>query len=510
MDRAQVGVEASLYFLASIGNLFLAILVVFRSRRAVGALPISLLCLSLFLWDMGECMTRLAEPTERRWKYLALIGSSMAPAFLLHFVIEFCRRKKPLWKWMAAFYAITIAFTLSTAGALVSDWFRLWVDGTAWNLLYLAALFPFLLVSFVLVHRRRREVQTVVERNAINFVLLGIAVGAFTGLADLVNFLHRPIPFVGHVGSLACTVILAAAIFKHQLLESETPVRRAALILAIAAAAVALNVWLFLQVRPQGGPAILGIAVVTVAVLAVYRLLLLNWYEAAERRRRLALIGTMAAGVAHEIKNPLASIKGAAQLVQRDLEGRQIVDGPAEYLKLVVGEVDRLNGVIEDFLSFARPREPRFQDVSLNEIVEGVLKLQETALPPGVELRRELDANLPVVSADAELLKQALINVLQNAVEACGEKGAVTVRTRSLPEAMRWYEVIEVEDTGPGVPLDDMERVFQPFHTTKTRGTGLGLAIAARVLDAHKGLIAVENVLPRGARFSFHIPRRRL
>jgi signal transduction histidine kinase len=175
-----------------------------------------------------------------------------------------------------------------------------------------------------------------------------------------------------------------------------------------------------------------------------------------------------------------------------------------------VGEVDRLNGVIEDFLSYARPREPRRKDTSLNELVEDVLKLQRTALPPGVEMRAELDPTLPVVHVDPELLKQSLINVLKNAVDAVAPQGTIIVRTRGMDGALRTYEVVEVEDTGPGVPAGDLERIFQPFYTTKTRGTGLGLAIAARVLEAHDGQIAAENVSPHGAKFSFHIPRRRL
>lgn len=503
-------IEALLYFLASIGNLFLAMLVIFRARRAPGALPIALLCLALFLWDIGECLYRMSGKDVWEWKSLALIGSSMAPAFLFHFVVVFCRREAGLRRWVGFLYAVTAAFTISTTAALFSDTFRDFVKGELWNLAYLGALFPFLLWSFVLVARRQREVNSVIERNALNFVAVGIAVGAFTGLADLTVMLGSPLPFLGHLGSLAVTIILAVAIFRHRLLQSDTPARRTMILLLLAAAAVFINVWMVLRIKPEGGPAVLGIGVVTVAALALYRLLLLSWAETAERRKRLALVGTMAAGVAHEIKNPLASIKGAAQVVQKELESGRGGDGAREYLKLVVDEVDRLNGVIEDFLSYARPREPRFQDVAINDLVETVVKLQRTSAPAGVELRTELEPTLPVVKADPELLRQALLNVLKNAIEAAGERGRVTVRTKSIPEALRWYEVVEVEDSGPGISADDFEKIFQPFYTTKTRGTGLGLAIAARALEAHDGQVSVENVPPHGAKFSFHIPRRRL
>ncbi|MBI2931808.1 MAG: hypothetical protein HYY16_09165 [Planctomycetes bacterium] len=506
MDRT--GVEASLFFLASIGNLFLAMFVGFRAYQSRGRLPIALLCVSLFLWDICEGLQRTI-PEARPWRYLALVGSSLAPAFLWHFVVVFCRRERAMGKWVVALYTATAPFALSTAGAIASPWLQSFVDGVAWNLAYLFALFPFLVWSAFVVSARRREVRSELERNALNFVVVGIAIGTLTGMADLVVILGSPLPFLGHIGSLACTIILAAAIFRHGLLESETPVRHALLLLAVAIGAVLFNMWLFRRVKPEGGPTLLAIGVVTVVGFVLYRQVLVRWYERSERRRRLALVGTMAAGVAHEIKNPLASIKGATQLVQRELEDKAVGDGARDYLKLVVGEVDRLNGVIEDFLSFARPREPRFKDVSLNELVEGVLTLQGAALPPGVEVRRELDPMLPSIQADPELLKQALLNVLKNAVDAVGDKGLVTVRTRSMPKTLSHYEVIEVEDSGPGISPDDLDRIFQPFYTTKTRGTGLGLAIAARVLEAHDGQIAVENVRPRGAKFSFHIPHRR-
>ncbi len=501
-------VEAALYLVASVGNLFLAMLVVSRARRAMGALPIALLCLALFLWDMGEGMSRVQN--EPRWKYLALIGSSMAPAFLMHFAIVFCRRQKELWGWMLALYAVTAVFTLATAGAFLQASLRLFVDREWWNISYLVALFPFLVWSLLIVVRRKREVDSLIERNALNFVIAGIAVGSLTGMADLLRVLGSPLPYLGHVGSLACAVILAIAIFRHRMLEGETPLRRAMILLALAAAAVLVNVYLWARINAESGPAFIGIAVVTVAVLALYRLLVLNWAEEAERRKRLALVGTMATGVAHEIKNPLASIKGAAQLVQRELEGKPDANGAVEYLKLVVGEVDRLNGVIEDFLAYARPHEPRRRDVALNELVEDVLKLQRTALPAGVTLETKLDPALPIVSADPELLKQSVINVLKNAIDAVSGSGTITVRTGSLDGALRSYGLIEIQDSGPGVPMEDIERIFEPFYTTKTRGTGLGLAIASRVLEAHDGQIAVENVEPHGAKFSFHIPRARL
>ncbi len=500
--------ESILYFLASIGNLFLANVVIFRARRARGALPIAFLCISLFLWDMGEGIFLLTE--EKRWHHIRLIGSSMAPAFLWHFVLVFARREISHRKWMIFLYAATAIFTLSTAGSLFIGWLGRFVDGREWNLTYLLVLFPFLVWSFLLVRGRMRELDRPVERNALAFVAVGIAMGALTGFTDLTHILWEPIPRMGYVGSVLCTTVLAIAILRHRLLEQQSPLRRFFVVLLLAASAVVVYVVLSRSIPERYYPLLVFGAVTIVTLLALYRMVFLRLYEQGMRRKQLALIGTMAAGVAHEIKNPLAAIKGSAQFVQKDLEGLEGRDEAREYLKLLVGEVDRLNGVIESFLAYARPLEPKRQDVTLHAFLADVVKFQSTSLPPNVRVETFLDPEIPPISADPNLLTNAVTNVLRNAVEVMPDGGTITVSTRTVTTALRTWAVIEVADTGPGIPREVMERIFQPFFTTKTKGTGLGLAITQRIIESHGGEIGVENVLPRGCRFTFLLPVRSL
>src|SRR5258706_7399700 len=204
-----------LYFVASAGNLCLANLVAFRARRARGALPIALLCVSLFLWDFGQGY--FLRHHEHYWSVFRLLGSSMVPAFLWHFVLVFTGRDRSLRVWLVLVYAASAVFTFGTAGAFVSPRLDDLVSGHVWNLLYLAVFFPFFLLSFRLVSLRRREVQTAVERNAANFVAFGIAVAVVMGFTELV---HRFWPWVyplGHVGSVLCALVLAVAILRHRL-----------------------------------------------------------------------------------------------------------------------------------------------------------------------------------------------------------------------------------------------------------------------------------------------------
>ena len=503
-------VTSLLYFVASVGNLFLANVVIFRARRARGALPITLLCVALFLWDMGEGFFELGGGVDWRWRHIRLIGSSMAPAYLWHFVLVFTHRETSMRKWMIALYAATAVFTLTTAGALFFGSFQAFVDRPIWNVTYLVVLFPFLIWSFFLVQGRMREVDRPVERNALAFVAVGIALGALTGFTDLTNILWDRIPKLGYVGSVLCTTVLAIAILRHKLLEQQAPVRKFALWLLLAASAVVVFAALSKTLPEKYDPLLVFGAVGIVAVLALYRMVFLRLYEQGDRRKRLALIGTMAAGVAHEIKNPLAAIKGAAQFVQKELE----TDGPKaeakEYLKLLVGEVDRLNGVIESFLTYARPLEPRRQDVALQALLEEIVKFQSTSLPANVKVQTFFDPEVPPVWADPDLLKHAVMNVFRNAVEMMPDGGTITISTRTVTSPLRSYAAVEIADTGPGIPREVMERLFQPFFTTKTKGTGLGLAIALRIIESHGGEIGVENVFPHGCRFTFHLPLRSL
>jgi two-component system nitrogen regulation sensor histidine kinase GlnL len=247
-------------------------------------------------------------------------------------------------------------------------------------------------------------------------------------------------------------------------------------------------------------------AVVLTALLIVWRTVFIRLSEDAARRQRLALIGTMAAGVAHEIRNPLASIKGAAQFVQKDLEGTPGKEDAKEYLTLLVGEVDRLNGVVESFLTFARPMDPRRQEVALDSFLRDLLRLHAASLPTSIQVETSFDPDLPPLRFDPALMTNAITNAIRNAVEMMPEGGSLRIRTRAVASALRSWAAIEIEDTGPGIPRGEIDRIFQPFYTTKAKGTGLGLAIALRILEAHGGDINVENVEPRGCRFTFLLP----
>lgn len=220
------------------------------------------------------------------------------------------------------------------------------------------------------------------------------------------------------------------------------------------------------------------------------------------RSSRLALIGEMAAGMAHEIRNPLTVIRGFAQLL-KGRGGRDV----AECATLIMEEADRINRLLEDFLLLARPMRSVIKELNLAGLLRSLCKsLEVEARKAGVRLQFRIHSPLPAVPGDAQQLRQAFANVITNAIQATPAGGLVTVSAN--PSADRKYLEVTVADTGKGIPAELADRVFDPFFTTKEDGTGLGLAIANRVVHDHHGELKLESQPDRGTVLRVRLPVR--
>jgi signal transduction histidine kinase len=224
------------------------------------------------------------------------------------------------------------------------------------------------------------------------------------------------------------------------------------------------------------------------------------------RSDRLATVGELAAGLAHDLRNPLAGISGALHVLEDDLPR-----GPHHtVIEEIQGHIARMDRTLTDLLWHARPPAPQYLPLDVNEVVEQSLWLLPTASDAGVEIVRELRPELPLLRLDPNLLHQAFLNILINARQAMPDGGRLTVRTALRPSPAGAGSVVEVAitDTGVGIPAEHLPRIFEPFFTTKTQGTGLGLAIAARIVEQHGGSVAVESSPGHGTTFRllFRLP----
>ncbi len=222
--------------------------------------------------------------------------------------------------------------------------------------------------------------------------------------------------------------------------------------------------------------------------------------EEIRKTDRLAMLGTIAAGLAHEIKNPLGGIRGAAQLLERE----KLSDESMACLKIVTKEVDRIDRMVRQLLLLGRPRDLTLEPVNINELLESLLLLQKVPFElKGIRLFREFDPSLPPVWGDADELRQAFLNFLQNALEAVPTfGGTIRIRSRMVTDfAIRGtagrrasrFVMVEIQDNGEGISEEDLTKIFTPFFSTKKSGSGLGLAIAQRVVNEHGGMLKVQS-----------------
>ena len=220
-----------------------------------------------------------------------------------------------------------------------------------------------------------------------------------------------------------------------------------------------------------------------------------------ERSHKMSLVGQIAAGMAHEIKNPLASIKGAVEILCDDVTSKK---DRAEFESIVLKEVKRINGSVTDFLEFARPSETKMAELNLTETARSTIKqVQGQAGKRGISVVSSIDDSVTLtVMGDEEKVHQVLLNLMLNAIDASPDNSSVAVTINSSETDA----LIAIEDSGEGISDANATKVFEPFFTTKPSGTGLGLAIAKSIVERHRGRIQLMNAINGGAVAKIWLP----
>ncbi|AKQ68925.1 Flagellar sensor histidine kinase FleS [Myxococcus hansupus] len=485
---------------ACAGQLALAGLSLARVGKNPLALPLSVLCIALSTWNF--CGFAGVRADEGGWRLVGFTAGLMTVPFTLHFILTFVGRRRGLAWAMYGTYAVFGVLALAMlvalfAPSLEAHLLTLRFGLTVTVLTVLVMGWAFALLGLHVLRSRHPD-----ERARAGLVLLGLTLVVALLMTELAAELGLEMVRLGHVGTLLGLPVMATAALRFGLFGDDLGAPR----LALHAAGIAgLGVMAYLAVVrlfvAQAGTLIVCTTAVTFALVAATRRGVTAYVSRNERLERLATLGRFSAQMAHDLKNPIAAMKGAAQYLKVEHAQGRPWDGHGEFLDLLLEQVERLDRVVDTYQRLARV-EPLPRPVNLHRLVEGVLSLQAFASPGKVTILRELAPNLPPCAGDLDLLANALENLVRNACEAMPEGGTLTVRALRDGADV----ALEVEDTGEGMDARTRERAFDDFFTTKATGSGLGLAFVRRVVEAHGGEVLLTSREGRGTVVRMRLP----
>jgi signal transduction histidine kinase len=475
---------------ASVGHLTLALLAVSRRTRSPVALPLALLCLDMFAWNFATWAFQISgEPT---WHWLDVTFSPFTPPLALHLILAFVGRARK-WRWVLVIAYLAYALlSMSSAMAFFFAWARSWADSGGWAIAFLAGWIPIMLVALALLVTHGRNAANAKEKARTRLVIAALAIGGTLGSTELWDNLMA-LPDLGDLGTLAATGLLTIVVLRFRLFGHDLSASAAVYALALALLAVGGYLAVFQLFATNTATLLLGTITVTLGLLIASRQLVASMAVRRERRRQLEGLGRFAAQMAHDLKNPLAAMKGALQYLAEEKARGGTLDEDDEFLELLGRQVDRIGEVIGQYRRLGRV-EPLFEAVELNEVVREVLALQPFAAGEAISVDAELAEGLPACQADRDMIAGALESLVANGVEAMPSGGILTVRTSRAPGGV----MVTVVDEGEGMDARHRERAFDSFYTTKAEGTGLGLAHARRIIEAHGGEIFLSSQRGQG------------
>ena len=426
-------------FAAATINAVIIVLILARTSRTLFHMLFLSVCVAVCIWNAGIFLKFYS--VREVWFYFGIIGSPLLPAFLFNMTNVLLKKEKKN-AWIPVAYVLGGALSLSSLLAVYSPFVKAFVDSVYRYLYYLGLLMPFVIASMVMMLRALPRASTSVERSQILYLLVAVAIGTPLGVTDLIKIFGSPLPKMSQAGSAIFSMILITGIFKNR---------------------------------------------------EAYDIL-------AQMQRKLDDLGEMAAGIAHELRNPLSSIKGAVNLLAPGPNGKPQPDAQ-EYIEIIREEVARLDVILLNFQHLTKPVALQKEAVSLNDIIRKTIRLAEIG-ESSLNVKMELADELPPVQADVSMLKQVFLNLVKNAAEACAGGGDLTIRT----EGARHGVTIIFLDNGEGIPSDALAGIFEPFFTTKRSGMGMGLAICRKIVEAHGGRIEAKNADLAGAVFTIYLP----
>ena len=494
---------------ACAGQLLVAIFALSRTgTRTPLALPLALFSANLATWNFAGAANDISGAPFWAWDWIDATATPLTAPLGIWFVLTFVgERKRLFWPHMATWIYFGLLSALGFASPLVTRSFAVGPDTKGWPIALLGGLVPACGFAVARLISHLRAVTDADEAARARLLILALPMAAAIGSTE---FLRGPlasigvnVPRLGSVGALFCAILMTIVAFRMRLFGRE--LSTSALVFASGLTVVGVVAYLVLFRLLGSNVALLagGTATLTVALLTAARRAAATAALRRERLAQLATLGRLSAQMAHDLKNPLAALKGAIQFLQEEHTQGRPIEPHAGFLDLMLNQADRIERVVDAYRRLHRI-EPDRQPTDLGALVRDTAALQPFAMTPSARVELLVEEDLPPCPIDRDLLARALENLLRNGFEAMPDGGTLTVKAGrgDDPGTM----MIEVSDTGTGMDARTRERAFDDFFTTKSTGTGLGLPLVKRIANAHGGDVTIYPRLPRGTTVRITLP----
>jgi signal transduction histidine kinase len=524
-------------FLAFLFNLFISLLFFFKIKSKAPTQNIGYACFTACIWGLGGFFFSLANTKESAlfWIRFAHIGTILAPAVYFNFTCNLVRRDKFERKFIVSFIYI-LAFIFLVFNFFYDKFYKVdyYFDSLYFfkcdfkdNFIYIVfyLVFYLFLVSYSLyLLIQYLKIIERAKKNQIKYFILG-SLFAWLGPEGMYLFIIFNLPLYPYSNILIAVMplIFAYAIFKHQLLDINVVIRKS-LFYSVLIALITSIYFIFIVSLSKLFQGAVGYTSNIINLLTVFTIALLftplkNFIQsfidcrffkgtlsslAEERKRleeelrrsdRLKAVATLAAGMAHEIKNPLTSIKTFTEYLGERKDDPEFL---LKFKKIVGSEVDKINNIVHQLLDFAKPSPLKLRKCNIHQLLDETLALlSNELLKHKIKLTKEYNTQNPEFLADPNQLKQAFLNIILNAIEAMPSGGTLTIAINQAENEL----IISIKDTGYGIPKKDLPHIFDPFYTTTEEGTGLGLSITYGIIKEHNGSIEVESKVESGSEF---------
>ncbi|NLN60532.1 MAG: hypothetical protein GX147_07475 [Deltaproteobacteria bacterium] len=496
------------FILAAVSLIISVSLIITRHKDAVMR-AFAMVCLALFLNRAGVFL--FATLQQSVWRVSEYGGLLALPPLVLFFTRNLTRSRLVIRR---RDIVLTGGFSVLMAALLFtpvheSSYFH-----------FLTYLYPLLITggaffSFLLFIYRKRPGA---EKIRMMYLAIACVVAAILSCFDLFSYSGFPMPSLSNIIIAALLYFILLIIAYPHLTKLYELLAKSLMILILTSSATVIfyfvlgllgeNIHLpFTHVLTSSFLIVISVTPLKIIVKRIFSHFYpesvdifqsLYAFDEKLEREKILLLEEMAPVLAHEIRNPLGSIKGAAQYLSGDTHS----DEHRKLLNVIIEEVNRLNRVVSQFLDYAKPyhTEPRPEEI--NRIIQKVISImQADAVTEKVTIQADLEPDLSPILADSEQLIQVILNIAHNAVEAMAGEGTLSFRTKQIDNAEEASVGIYIRDSGPGMTRKDQKQIFKPFFTTKERGVGLGLSICQRIIKNHGGSIRVESAPGKGTTF---------